>query len=100
MKQIDRIMQKNVPGYSYMKKAMPQVGAGREPKTKRQKKPVALTELTGSGKAVLRKGVTAAQAARKLNRYEATGLTPQEVFNLIERARNLERRVEKLEGWK
>lgn len=26
-------------------------------------------------------------------------ITPQEVFNLIERAHNLERRVEKLEGW-
>ena len=38
-------------------------------------------------------------AARKLNRSEETGLTPQGVFNLIERARNLERRVEKLEGW-
>ena len=46
-----------------------------------------------------RKGVTVNQAARKLNAYEATGLTPQEVLNLMERERNLTRRVEKLEGW-
>lgn len=99
MKQIDRIMRQNVPGYGYMKKAMPQIGAGRESKTQRQKKLRTLTEIAGSGKAVLRKGVTVTQAARKLNRYEETGLTPQEVFNLIERAHNLERRVKKLEGW-
>ena len=100
MKQFDRIMKDNVPDYGYMKKAMPQVGAGRERKIQpQQKKPYNLTETAPSGKAVLRKGVTVTQAARKLNRYEETGLTPQEVFNLIERAHNLERRVEKLEGW-
>ena len=100
MKQFDRIMKDNVPGYGYMKKAMPQVGAGRERKTQpQQKKPYNLTETAPSGKAVLRKGVSVTQAALKLNRYEETGLTPQEVFNLIERAHNLERRVEKLEGW-
>ena len=44
--------------------------------------------------------MTLTQAARKLTRYEETGLAPQEVFNLIERAHNLERRVEKLERWK
>ena len=99
MKQIDRIMKKEVPGYAYMKKAMPQAAAAREPKAKRQRKPRTLTETAPSGKAVLRKGVTVTQAARKLNRYEETGLAPQEVFNLIERARNLEKRVEKLEGW-
>ena len=99
MKQFDRIMKDNVPGYSYMKKAMPQAGAAREPKTPRQKKPVQLTEIGKSGKAVLRKGVTVTQAARKLNRYEETGLTPQEVFNLIERAHNLEQRVKTLEDW-
>ena len=47
----------------------------------------------------MRKGVTVTQAARKLNKYEATGLTPQEVFNLIERAHNLEKRVKTLEDW-
>ena len=100
MKPIDRIMKDNVPGYSYMKKAMPQVGAGRERKTPPQRKnPQTLTETAPSGKAVLRKGVTVTQAARKLNRHEETGLTPQGVFDLIERAHNLERRVEKLEGW-
>ena len=99
VKPIDRIMQKNVPGYAYMKKAMPQPGAGREPKTQPKKKTYTLTETAPSGKAVLRKGVTVTQAARKLNRYEETGLTPQEVFNLIERAHNLEKRVKTLEDW-
>ncbi len=51
------------------------------------------------GKPVLRKGVSVNQAARKLNAYEATGLTPQQVLDLMERERNLTRRVEKLEGW-
>ena len=37
MKPIDRIMKDNVPGYSYMKKAMPQPGSGREPKNAAQK---------------------------------------------------------------
>ena len=99
MKQFDRIMKDNVPGYGYMKKAMPQPGAGREPKTQPKKKTYTLTETAPSGKAVLRKGVTVTQAARKLNKYEATGLTPQEVFNLIERAHNLEKRVKTLEDW-
>ena len=101
VKPIDRIMKDNVPGYSYIAKgAARAVSEAREPKTPRQKKPVQLTEIGKSGKAVLRKGVTVTQAARKLNRYEETGLAPQEVFNLIERAHNLERRVEKLERWK
>lgn len=101
MKPIDRIMKDNVPGYSYIAKgAARAVSEAREPKTPRQKKPVQLTEIGKSGKAVLRKGVTVTQAARKLNRYEGTGLTPQGVFDLIERAHNLERRVEKLERWK
>ena len=47
----------------------------------------------------MRKGVTVTQAARKLNRYEGTGLTPQGVFDLIERAHNLEQRVKTLEDW-
>jgi len=100
VKQFDRIMKKEVPGYSYIAKgAARAVSAARESKTQRQRKPRTLTEIAGSGKAVLCKGVTVTQAARKLNRYEETGLAPQEVFNLIERAHNLERRVEKLEGW-
>ena len=98
MKPIDRIMRQNVPGYAYMKEAIPQA-AEREPKKKRQQKPRTLTEIAGSGKAVLRKGVTVTQAARKLNRYEGTGLTPQGVFDLIERAQNLEQRVKTLEDW-
>ena len=44
-------------------------------------------------------GVSVNQAARKLYAYEETGLTPQEILNLMERERNLTMRVEKLEGW-
>ena len=39
------------------------------------------------------------EVVKKLNAYEATGLTPQQVLDLMERERNLTRRVEKLEGW-
>ena len=43
-------MKDNVPGYGYMKKAMPQVGAGRERKTQpQQKKPYNLTEICACG---------------------------------------------------
>ena len=47
----------------------------------------------------IKKAMSVNQAARKLNAYEATGLTPQQVLDLMERERNLTRRVEKLEGW-
>lgn len=75
-------------------------GRQRENKTPGNKKPRLLTERSqNEGKPVLRKGVSVNQAARKLNAYEATGLTPQQVLDLMERERNLTRRVEKLEGW-
>ena len=80
MSMINSTMKKIVPEYGYIKKAMPQVNAGRqrENKTPGNKKPRLLTERSqNEGKPVLRKGVSVNQAARKLNAYEATGLTPQ-----------------------
>lgn len=64
-------------------------------KTKRTK----LTEVNHNGKTVLKGKTTVAIAVKKLHDYEETGLLPYEIRNLIERAHNLEKRVEKLEGW-
>jgi hypothetical protein len=69
-------------------------GTGRE----KQKRPQ-LTEINHNGKAVLKGKTTVAAAVKKLHDYEETGLLPYEVRSLIERAHNLEKRVEKLEGW-
>lgn len=66
--------------------------------SKKQKRPQ-LTEINYNGKAVLKGKTTVAAAVKKLHDYEETGLLPYEVRNLIERAHNLEKRVEKLEGW-
>lgn len=102
MRAADSAMKRVIPEYGHIKKAMPQVNTGRqrERKTKGKKRVYLLTEQSqNEGKPVLRKGVTVNQAARKLNAYEATGLTPQQVLDLIERERNLTRRVEKLESW-
>lgn len=68
-------------------------GTGRK-----QEKPT-LTEINHNGKTVLKGKTTVAAAVKKLHDYEETGLLPHEVRNLIERAHNLEKRVEKLEGW-
>ena len=99
MKAADRVLKQHVPYYSQMKTALP--ASPREKKTKpRKKKEYRLTSWSQNGsKAVLREGVSVNQAARKLYAYEETGLTPQEVLNLMERERNLTIRVEKLEGW-
>lgn len=99
MKAADRVLKQHVPYYGQMKKALP--ASPREKKAKpRKKKEYRLTSWSQSGsKAVLRDGVSVNQAARKLHAYEETGLTPQEVLNLMERERNLTMRVEKLEGW-
>ena len=99
MKAADRVLKQHVPYYSQMKKALP--ASPREKKTKpRKKEEYRLTSWSQNGsKAVLREGVSVNQAARKLYAYEETGLTPQEVLNLMERERNLTIRVEKLEGW-
>ena len=102
MSMINSTMKKIVLDYGYIKKAMPQVNAGRqgENKTNENKKPRLLTKRSqNEEKPVLRKGVSVNQAARKRKAYEATGLTPQQVLDLMERERNLTRRVEKLEGW-
>lgn len=75
--------------------------AGQQKKsgTGRKKKRTAMTGIDQSGKIVLKGKTTAVAAVKKLFEYEATGLSPQEVRNLMERAHNLEKRVEKLEGW-
>lgn len=73
MSMINSTMKKIVPEYGYIKKAMPQVNAGRqrENKTPGNKKPRLLTERSqNEGKPVLRKGVSVNQAARKLNAYD------------------------------
>ena len=70
----------------------PGTGSGKQKRT-------ALTEINHNGKAVLKGKTTVAAAVKKLHDYEETGLLPHEVRNLIERAHNLEKRVEKLEGW-
>ena len=81
------------------------VMAGQQQKTKKQKgtgrkqKRTVLTEINHNGKTVLKGKTTVAAAVKKLHDYEETGLLPYEVRNLIERAHNLEKRVEKLEGW-
>lgn len=100
-KGFDRTMRQEVPCYNQIKKALPRgkMGRQREKKQTGQKKLCILTEHSPSGKAVLRKGVTVTQAARKLSAYEATGLTPKEVVDLMERERNLTRRVVQLESW-
>ena len=70
MSMINSTMKKIVPEYGYIKKAMPQVNAGRqrENKTPGNKKPRLLTERSqNEGKPVLRKGVSVNQAAKKIN---------------------------------
>lgn len=99
MKGADRILKQHVPYYGQMKKALPASPREKKEKT-RKKKEYRLTSWSqNGGKAVLREGASVNQAARKLYAYEETGLTPQEVLNLMERERNLTRRIEKLEGW-
>lgn len=99
MKAADRVLEQHVPYYGQMKKAL--AASPREKKTKpRKKKEYRMTSWSQSGsKAVLRDGVSVNQAARKLYAYEETGMTPQEIWNLMEREHNLTMRVEKLEGW-
>lgn len=65
----------------------------------RRPKKTTLTEINHNGKTVLKGKTTVAAAVKKLHDYEETGLLPYEVHNLIERAHNLEKRIEKLEGW-
>lgn len=98
MARMDYAMKQTVPYYSHIKKAM--ATRPKEKKTKRRKGPTTLTEYSESGsKPVLKNKVSVNQAARKLYEYEQSGLSPQEVLNLIVRAENLERRVKKYESW-
>ena len=98
MKSVDRELRKHIPYYGQMKKAAPQIGEKK--RTGSRRKPARLTEISrGTGKPVLCQGVGVARAARKLYEYEETGLTAQEIRALLERERNLVRRIEKLEGW-
>lgn len=98
MKSIDWEMRKHIPSYTQIKKA---AQMNREKKqTGSRRKPARLTEISrGTGKPVLCQGVGVARAARKLYEYEEIGLTAQEIRALLERERNLVRRIEKLEGW-
>lgn len=95
MRSTDRIMQQHVPYYSSMKRA----GAFQKTKKQQKKKNNRLTEISQSGKAVLKGKTTVNAAIMKLYKYEETGLTPHEVENLIERERNLTERLKKLEDW-
>lgn len=66
----------------------------------KKKKRVRLTEISrGSGKPILSPGVNVNQAAKKLWDYEETGLSPNEIKNLIERERNLTERILKMQEW-
>lgn len=79
--------------------------AGQQSKKKsssgsRKKKRVRLTEISqGSGKPVLCHNVNVNQAARKLFDYEETGLSPYEVYMLIEREKALTEKVKKMQDW-
>lgn len=58
-----------------------------------------MTEINQNGKIVLKGKTTVAAVVKKLHDYEETGLLPYEIYNLIERTRNLEKRIKKLEDW-
>lgn len=67
--------------------------------TGRKKKATKLTEVNQNGKIVLKGKTTVAAAVKKLHDYEETELLPYEIYNLIERTQNLEKRIKKLENW-
>ena len=104
MRATNNAMRGYIP-HSNIVSAGAKIAAGQQRKTKRQKtgkkkkKKSRLTEINHNGKAVLKGKTTVTAAVKKLHDYEETGLLPSEVRNLIERARNLENRVKKLEGW-
>lgn len=93
---MDHTLKKTVPYYSTMKRA----GAFKQQEPRKRQKRTTLTEYSQNGqKAVLKPHVTVNQAAKKLYDYEQTGLSPQEVANLVEQVQNLTRRVKKYESW-
>lgn len=93
---MDHTLKKTVPYYSTMKRA----GAFKQQEPRKRQKKTTLTEYSQNGqKAILKPHVTVNQAAKKLYDYEQTGLSPQEVANLVEQVQNLTRRVKKYESW-
>lgn len=104
MRATNNAMRGYIP-HSNIVSAGAKIAAGQQRKTKQQRtdsrktKKSRLTEKNHNGKAMLKGKTTVAAAVKKLHDYEETGLLPSEVCNLIERAHNLEKRVEKLEGW-
>lgn len=98
MAAMDAVLKSSVPYYSQIKRGMAMVQ--KENRTQKRKKQITLTEYSQSGrKAILKDKVTVNQAAKKLFDYESTGLSPYEIKILIEREKNLARRVEQLEGY-
>ena len=93
---MDHTLKKTVPYYSTMKRA----GAFKQQEPRKRQKRTTLTEYSQNGqKAILKPHVTVNQAAKNLYDYEQTGLSPQEVANLVEQVQNLTRRVKKYESW-
>lgn len=93
---MDHTLKKTVPYYSTMKRA----GAFKQQEPRKRQKRTTLTEYSQNGqKAILKPHVTVNQAAKKLYDYEQTGLSPQEVANLVEQVQNLTGRVKKYESW-
>lgn len=101
MRATNNAMRGYIP-HSSIVSAGAKIVAGRQKKqgtgSGKRKRPQ-LTEINHNGKAVLKGKTTVAAAVKKLRDYEEIGLLPYEVRSLIERAHNLEKRVEKLEGW-
>lgn len=91
------VLKREIPHYNEMKMA----GAfTNQTQKKKRKQRQILTEYCESRqKVVLKQHVTINQAAKKLNDYESTGLSPQEVRNIIEQVRNMTERIKKLEDW-
>lgn len=91
----------NVPYYGAIKAGMKRAAAGQQASSgSRKKKRVRLTDISrGTGKAILLDGVAVNRAIKKLYDYEETGLSPHEIFILIERERNLTKRLEKMMDW-
>jgi len=73
----------------------PKKGTGRKRKTRQR-----LTEISrGTGKAILKPDARMNQALKKLWDYEETGLSPKEVWGLIEQEKNLTEQVKRQQDW-
>lgn len=104
MRATNNAMRGYIP-YNNIVSAGARMAAGQQRKNKQQRtgsgkpKKSKLTEVNHNGKTALKGKTTVSVAVKKLHDYEETGLLPSEVHILIERARNLENRVKKLEEW-